>query len=313
MGLTYFGLPFTHNSDQEAARKYLKPDMEDQNVSPWQMVDYVNLQMSQSYNVRALARYGGDFEMIRLLLANDFPVIIEKGFEEESNGEALGWMGHYLLLMGYDNTQQIFYTYDSYLGTKKGEGREEAYDHIAHYWRHFNQLFIVLYAPEREAQVQAILGDLWDEQAGYARAKTLAQQEAATNPSDYWAWFNLGEAAVGLGEYQVAAVAFDQAINQIGGLPRRLMWYRHGPFEAFYQTGQFNTVLELTWLLEQVTPYIEESNYYEGLVYAAQGNRDAAINRFNQVLEFNPNFYPAAQALEQVLSGTFVGPAQTDA
>jgi hypothetical protein len=307
MGLSYFGLTSQSNGDQDAARQYLKPNWEDQNVSPWQMADYVNEIVGETYNVRAVVRRSGNVAMLETLLASDFPVIIEKGYEEQD----LGWMGHYLLLMGYDQAQQIFYTYDSFLGSRGGEGREEAYDHITYYWRHFNNTFIVLYPPEREAEVQAILGDLWDETVAWQQAKATAQTEAAADPNDYWAWFNLGEAASALGEYQIATVAFRQALNS-NQMPWRTLWYLHGAFEAFYQTGEFKTVLQMAEVLQAITPYIEEANYYRGLVYAAQGNIDQALFRLDRVIEFNPNFYPAIEAQEAIRNGTFSGPIQTD-
>jgi tetratricopeptide (TPR) repeat protein len=114
-----------------------------------------------------------------------------------------------------------------------------------------------------------------------------------------------------LGEYDIATIAYRQAFDT-GRMPWRTMWYLHGAFEAFYQTGQFRTVLDLAWVLQEVTPYIEEANYYRGLVYAAQGHFQDAIFRFDRVLEFNPNFYPAAEAKAAVQNGTFVGPVQTD-
>lgn len=307
MGLSYFGYPAADRADQEIARQYLKPNTEDQNVSPWQIVDYVNLVAGPQYGVKALARRGGDLDTLKRLLMNDFPVIIEKGFDVADEG----WMGHYLLLIGYDEAQQAFFSYDSYLGPGDYGGRHEPYDFISLYWRQFNNVFIVLYPPDREAEVQAILGDLWQESVGWERAKAQAQLDAAADPQDYWAWFNLGEAATYLGEYDIATVAFRQAFDS-RAMPFRTLWYLHGAFEAYYQTGQFNTVLNLAITLQDVTPYIEEANYYRGLVYAAQGNLDQAIFRLNLVLEFNPNFYPAADALLEIQTGTFVGPQQTD-
>lgn len=308
MGLSYFGYPANVIDDQRPAREYLKPNWEDQNVSPWQVVDYVNRVAGPTWGVQALVRRGGDLDLLKSLLANNFPVIIEKGYEVDD----LDWMGHYLLMVGYDDANANFFTYDSYLGSNGGEGRSETYNYIQTYWRHFNDTFIVLYSPMREAELQSLLGDLWDEAAGWQRAKARAQMEAANDPSDAWAWFNLGEAASALGEYDVAAVAFRTALDT-GRMPWRTMWYLHGAFEAFYHTGQFKTVLELAATLQQITPYIEEANYYRGLVYAAQGKTEDAIFRFDRVLEFNPNFYLAEQAKQAIQNGTFVGPIQTDA
>jgi hypothetical protein len=303
MGLSYYGMPAGDQADQFRARDYLKPDNADQNVSPWQMVDFVNLVMARELNVSALVRRGGDQDTIKRLLMADFPVVVEEGFlppEED-------WMGHYLLLIGYDEAQQSYLTYDSYLGHGNFEGRPKPYAELDEYWRHFNNVFIVLYPPEREAEVQAILGDLWDEQVGWQRSMERAQQEAAANPSDPWAWFNLGEAATALGQYDVATIAFRQAFDT-QQVPWRALWYLHGVFEAFYQTGQYDTVIEMAINLQNITPYIEEANYYRGLAYAAQGNTEQAIFRLNLVLEFNPNFYPAADARALIETGNFVAP-----
>jgi hypothetical protein len=314
MGLSYYGFPAGLRESQEIAQSYLKPDIEDQNVSPWQMVDYVNNDVGLAYNIQAIVRRGGDMELLKMLLANDFPVIVEEGYEPEAD---LGWMGHYLLLVGYDDERQVFYTFDSYLGyggDANGApiGLAKDYAYIQNYWRHFNNAFIVLYAPEREAELQTVLGVLWDEQAGWQRAKEVASAEAAANPNDHWAWFNLGEAMAYLGEYQPATVAYRTALDT-GKMPWRTLWYMHGDIESFYQTGQFNTVLKLAEQVQAVTPYIEEMDYYRGMVYAAQGNTDQALYRLNQVLNFNPNFTPAAEAKAAIEAGTFAGPVQTDA
>jgi tetratricopeptide (TPR) repeat protein len=303
MALSYFGYPASARSDQERARLYLKPNTEDANVSPWQIADYINQQAGPSFNVRAVVRRGGDLEVLKRLLAADMPVIIEKGFQPPNED----WMGHYLLLIGYDDAAGIFYTYDSYMGHGNFQGLQETYDYISFMWRDFNNVFIPLYLPSQEAEVQAILGPLWDEEAAYERAKALAQNELAVNQHDPWAWFNLGESAVGLGDYALAVQAYRVAFAS-RALPWRLLWYMHGAFEAFYQTGDYETVLELAINLQKITPYIEEANYYRGLVYAAQGNTDQALFRLNLVLDFNANFYPAQAALDAINNGTFQAP-----
>lgn len=308
MGLSYYGYPLDEFGDQERARLWLKPDREDQNVSPWQLVKYVNEQVGAEFNVKSVARRGGDLELLKRLVSANYPVIIEKGYEVE---DVEGWMGHYLLIIGYDDAAQIFYTYDSYLGHGNLQGRQESYTYITTYWQHFNNAFIVLYPPNEESNVQAIMGPMWDETTGWLRSWEQSAALAALNADDYWAWFNLGEAATALGDYETATQAFTVAFDS-GKLPWRILWYMHGPFEAFYQTGKFEAVLRFATSLQEVTSYIEEANYYRGLVYAAQGNTDQALYRLNLVLDFNPNFTPAAEAKAQIEAGTFVGPAQTD-
>jgi hypothetical protein len=87
----------------------MKPNTEDNNVSPWQMVRFVN----DNTGVKALYRMGGSTQVIKRLLVAGFPVVVEEGITVAGEG----WMGHYLLLIGYDDLQQHFLTYDSYLTT----------------------------------------------------------------------------------------------------------------------------------------------------------------------------------------------------
>ncbi|MBZ0294546.1 MAG: C39 family peptidase, partial [Anaerolineae bacterium] len=103
--LSYFG----YTDDQTRAAHWLKPNNEDKNVSPEEMVAYVNTQIPE-IAVYALRRYDGDLDLLKTLLANRFPVIIEKGYDPPPHDK--GWMGHYLLVAGYDDSTQKVTTYD---------------------------------------------------------------------------------------------------------------------------------------------------------------------------------------------------------
>lgn len=295
MTLSYFG----YNRDQGPAANYLKPNGEDKNVSPYQMVAYVNEQASTNYAVRALYRIGGDMQLLKTLLANNFPVIIEKGYEVND----LGWMGHYLLLIGYDDTLATFYAYDSYLGHGNLQGRPESYQEVEYYWRHFNHLFITVYDPARETELMTILGARVDPTAAAQMALDTARTEAATRPDDNWAWFNIGSAYTILGEHDLAAQAYDQAFAL--GMPWRTLWYLHTPYESYFAVGRYDDVLALAQSAESTTVNVEETFFYRGGVYAAQGNLDSAIQQFNLALTYNKNFYAASAARDAVQNGTF--------
>lgn len=278
--------------DQLTAAHWLKPDSEDKNVSPWQMVAFVNEMTPQ----RALMRYGGTLDLLRTLIANDFPVVIEAGYQPEG----YDWMGHYLLVMGYDQPGGTFLTQDSFLGPDRPYSAEE----IDYHWQHFNRLFIVVYAPEREGDLLALLGADADAQANAARALEAARQEAATDSSNPFAWFNMGTSYVALGRYDEAAVAFDQARNTGNGLPWRMLWYQFGPFEAYYQIGRYEDVIALAQYNLATTPEgehpIEETYYYAGLARAAMDDNERATLNLRQAALINPNFQPAADALAQL-------------
>ncbi|MBK8024844.1 MAG: C39 family peptidase [Chloroflexi bacterium] len=129
---------------------WLKPNSEDKNVSPWQMVEYVN--QHTAGDVRALLRYGGTLDRLKTLVANNFPVLIESGYDPVSANQ--GWMGHYLLVTGYDDGRSHFITQDSY----DGPDLAYSYEHIREYWKHFNYLYIALSEPAREAELMSLLG-----------------------------------------------------------------------------------------------------------------------------------------------------------
>ncbi len=298
MGLTYFG----YRENQYPAASFLKPNIEDKNVSPWQMVRYVNEQVV-STNVRALYRIGGTLDLLKQLLANGFPVIIEKGYEPEG----YDWMGHYLLLVGYDDSQGVFYTFDSFLGSNRGQGRRETYDYTANYWKHFNNTFIVLYNPAQESILYRVLGDYADETKAVQLALETARAQVNANANDKWAWFNLGDAYARLGQYQEATAAFDRAFNL--QMPWRTVWYLFTPFEAYYHVGRYDDVIRLADNLERTSEsYVEEAWYYRGLAYAAKGDANNAIAQFQRALNFNPNFTPAAESLAAVQNGNFIAP-----
>lgn len=287
--LSYFG----YTNDQKRAANWLKPNYEDKNVSPWQMEQFVNTQVPE-LNVYALVRYGGTLELLKRLLANNFPVIIEKGYDPEP--DRLGWMGHYLLLVGYDDARQVFITHDSYIG----ENTPYTYAYMQEYWQHFNYLYMVMYPQSRLADLQAILGDNYDSRTNALNALQIARSEASANVTDSFAWFNMGTNFVALGMYNEASVAYDEARKH--GLPYRMLWYQFGIFEAYYQAGRYDDMIALAQanLNDGGGQYVEETYYYGGLARLGKGEKDRARSNFDAAIQFNPNFTPAQEAKTQL-------------
>jgi len=290
MGLTYFG----YADDQYKAAQWLKPNSEDKNVSPWQMAEYVNTQIGGT--VYALVRQGGTLDRLKTLIANNFIVIIEEGYDPP--GKNLGWMGHYLLISGYDDGTQQFTSQDSY----EGPNYVYSYDHINDYWHHFNRLYIVLYDISRQQELMTLLGTDADETQNDQNALAQATEDARANQSDPFSWFNIGTNEVALGDYDRAATAYDQARNL--GLPWRIMWYQFGPFEAYYHVGRYDDMITLAQanLNDGGGQYVEETFYYGGLAREGMGERSRAIDNFNGALTFNPNFSPARVARDALLA-----------
>jgi tetratricopeptide (TPR) repeat protein len=297
MALTYFGL---FHSQQQTGNA-LRPNPEDRNVTPEEMADYVNNQT----DLKAISRVNGNLDLLRRLLANNIPVIIEVGIDPPGEYRWLGWYGHYLLPVAYDDLYEQFWVYDSWLGTSDvpqtnadPNGRIMPYDELAAYWSQFNRNYIILYRPEQESSVVSLLGEELNEDTMWANSLTQAQLDASREPGNVFSWFNLGTAYNAVGDFEKAAIAFDQA--RAIGLPWRMLWYQFGPYEAYYHVGRYDDVLLLTETTLKDRPYFEESFYYRGLAEAALGNIPAARENLEQAYALNPNYTPANLALGEL-------------
>ncbi len=279
----------------------VKPNAEDRNVSPDQMAGYIQEQTG----LNAKMRVNGTLPLLKTLLANDFPVIIEIGMDPPGEVAWLEWYGHYLLAVGYDDVENGLWVYDSLIWDAASlqdfnstEGRRYTYDDLATYWRQFNRTYIVVYQPEREAELAALIGDSWDDSTMWQESLLVAQAETEAMPEDLFAWFNMGTSLVEIGRTEEAAAVYDKA--RIIGLPWRMLWYQFGLYEAYYETGRYNDIILLADTTLANRPYFEESFYWRGRAYQALGNIEQARADFQAAADFNPYFAPANDALAQL-------------
>lgn len=300
MALTHFGRVLS----QRDTALVMRPNPEDRNVSPQEMADFANAQEG----LRGVARINGDLDLLKRLLANQVPVIIEIGFDPPGEYQWLGWYGHYLLPVAYDDATQQVWVYDSWLGTSEvpqtnadANGRVLSYADLEASWAQFNRSYIVLYEPEQEALVNELLGAALDDGAMWQASLARAQADAARDANNAFYWFNLGTTYNALGDYDKAATAFDQALAI--GLPWRMLWYQFGPYEAYQQTGRYDDVVLLAQTTLTDRPYFEESYYYLGLAQGALGDAQAARANLEKARQLNPNFAPAEKALAELPEG----------
>lgn len=288
MALSYYGW----RRDQAFAATRLKPNREDKNVSPQELAAFVEAES----NVKAIVRMGGALDLLKRLVANEFPVVIETG----AMFEAYDWIGHYRALVAYDDAYDVFYFFDSFLGVgPSAEGVAISYADVDRDWQAFNRTFIVVYEPQREALLRELLGSYWDEKDAASIAFETAQMEARREPQNAFAWFNMGTSLVALRRYQEAATAFDQA-NRTGKLPWRMHWYQYGAFEAYFNLGRYDDVMSLVRINQNNARELEETYYWQGRVQAARGNRQAAAASYRRALGYNRHFDAARQALDSL-------------
>ena len=291
MALSYWGW----DGDQSVVGSVLKPNWRDRNVMPYELVDYV-----EDYtDFKAVLRYGGDLDQLKKLIAAGYPVVIEKGFEEEVPDK--GWMGHYGLLTGYNDEKGWFLIQDSYVAADYAV----LYDRVERHWRSFNYLYIVVYPADKESDVMALLGTNADETANLQAAaqKALNEIYALDGRELFFAWYNYGTSLMYLGDYFGSAQAYDQAFAIYANLsprPWRMLWYQTGPYFSYYWTGRYQDVINLAnkTFDDSSEPAIEESWVWRGRAKAALGDINGAIDDFETALEWHPGWWVAESELE---------------
>jgi tetratricopeptide (TPR) repeat protein len=282
--------------DQEEIGEQIKPVLQDRNVNPEEMAYYVR-NFAGWLNIQY--RVAGDLPILKKLLAAGYPVIVESVTDLDPN-DALGpnddlWAAHYLLLTGYDDTSQIFTVQDSY----HGADMTISYEQLEAEWAPFNNLYMVLYFPQNEAELQSLLGADWDPDANRQRALDEAQAATVADPGDAFAWFNLGSDLVYFERYSEAAQAYDRS-REIG-LPLRMFRYQFGPFWAYFHSDRIDDLLVLTDYSRGVTEMSEEAWLWYGWALYRQGDFSGAREAWNKALSINTSSYADAHnALQYV-------------
>ena len=228
------------------------------------------------------------------LVGNAF---LERAFlEVEHEQEGLGWEGHYSLVTGYDDDPREFLTQDSF----KGPNYRRGYDAVALDWRAFNYVYLVLYTPEREAELMALLGADADEQGNHTRALELAQHETQSLTDDEqlaFAWHNAGVSLHYLGRDEEAAAAFDQA-RSYNTLPWRMLWYQHEMYAAYFGAGRYQDIVDLATALV-VKPGLEESYYWRARAHYALGNTARAEADLREALNQHTHWSAASEQMQE--------------
>lgn len=284
--------------DQRDTKAVLRPNEDDANVMPAEMIAFVK----QHTQLDAWMRLGGDLPLLKRLIAAGFPVLIETGHQPAGDW----WMGHYVLLNGYDDAAGQLISQDSLIM----ENLPVAYADLEKTgWRDFNYLYIVAFPPEREGEIRAILGADADPQENLERTSQRAVSEAATltGRDRFFALYNQGDCLLAQGDAPKAARAYDLAFQQYREIekenrPWRTLWYRVGPYQAYYEAGRYQDVIDLANdLLSMLSKRgLEESHYWRGRAYETLGDRENAIFDYEIALRLRPTYPEAAEQLAKL-------------
>jgi tetratricopeptide (TPR) repeat protein len=227
------------------------------------------------------------------LVAAGLPVIVETGLILPEDD----WQGHYTLISGYSDSQGTFTAQDSLRGPNFIMSEAQ----LVEGWRAFNYLFVVLYPPDRRAEVMTLLAGEADPQDNFSHAAERARQDIASTAdtqAQAFAWFNLGTSLAALEDYADAASAFDQALAR--QLPFRILWYQPQPLEAYFAVGRFQDVIMLSESALTQADNLEEAHYWRGRARLALGDQDDAIADWRTALRYNRNYADPARALSEL-------------
>ena len=286
---------FGWSGTQKDISDVIKPVVGDRNVNPEELAYWVR---NYAGWLRIEYRVGGDLETLKRLLAAAYPVIIEgtTSLNPEDSGwpDDDLWAAHYLLLTGYDDATKTFTVQDTY----RGPDRQVPYDQLVTEWKPFNYLYMILYLPEQEDEMKGLLASNWGPDLN--RQNSLASSQAATvqDPSDAFAWFNLGSNLVYFERYDEANAAYDKAREL--GLPQRMFRYQFGPFIANFQSNRTEDLLSLTDYALQRTEMSEETWLWHGWALYRKGDGKGAVKDWRKALAIHPGYQDALYALNFV-------------
>jgi tetratricopeptide (TPR) repeat protein len=284
--------------DQRNTEDWLRPNENDSNVMPEEMAAFVE----STTDLKAFVRYGGSLEMIKALIAAGFPVILETGHHPDKDW----WMGHYVTINAYDDSQSIFFAQDSLIMADFPIPYEEIRNK---WWRDFNRVYLVIYPAEREQEISAILGENFDPVTNLQYTLELNKNELPQLAARdlFFGLFNQGATYFKLGQIPEAVAFFDQAFSLYQTLdedqrPWRVLWYREEAYQTYFQAGRYQSVIDLgnATLAMLNKRGLEESHYWRGMAYEAMGDRDKARADYEIALELRPAYRLASEALERV-------------
>ncbi|MBN2257735.1 MAG: C39 family peptidase [Anaerolineaceae bacterium] len=283
--------------NQNDIAEIIKPNIDDKNVNIDELVYFVR---NRAGWLNAEYRVSGDIQLLKRLIANGFPVIVESGMRLDQSYRINDdrWGGHYLLVTGYDDDAGLFTTQDSWYSPN----RLLTYAELDENWKAFNRAYLLVFLPNQTETLLALVGENWEEDTNRFNALNKAYDETEINPDDAYAWFNVGTNLLYFERNAESAQAYDTAIRL--GIPQRMLRHQFGPFIAYFKTARNDDLKALAEYALKITPTSEENRLWYGWALFREGNKTAAIEEFNRALHINPNYLDARYALNYVGGNT---------
>lgn len=251
---------------QEVARLALRGEdirrgMPATNIGPW---------VAANFGLRALVRTNGTADLLKRLAANGFSVLVTQWLEDPPGAYATYRIAHYRVVRGYDEARGAFVTNDPYRGANVALD----YAWFDRAWQPFLYRYLVIYRPNDEARLRALLGPDWDEASARERAYRRARAEAGSS-RDVYAWAAYGEAAYRAGYFAEAVAAFERALQL--GWPDGLFTFRSSYPLALRALGREPEAQAALARADRVIPYPMDLAAADPLALALARDREAPL------------------------------------
>jgi tetratricopeptide (TPR) repeat protein len=242
---------------------------------------------AQTYGLVAYYRPNGNMSLLKQLVANGFPIITRTLFATSDD------FAHYRVVKGYnDLTNQV--TEEDGI---QGENMRFSYNTFLTLWKPFNYEYIVLAPPDKQAELESILGGDASSTIAWQTAAKDAEQALLSDATDTRAEFNLSVADYYVGDYAGSVQAFEEAEPN---LPKHTLWYQIEPIESYYELGDYSKVFSLSQSTLLNNPDYPELYVLEGESYLKEGILSLAKSAFETALKYNKNFESAKEGLASI-------------
>lgn len=285
MALRFYGINVSQEVLGQALRPYQVPsgDNDDKSVTLEEVAE-----KSKDYDLIPYLRPMGTEQTLKKFIAEGIPVITRTWTKPNED------IGHFRIIKGYDEAQEIFIQDDSL----QGKNLKYSYSDFDEIWKKFNYEYLVLVPREKQKIAQQIIGEDFDEIVAWKKAKDNSLTELNLNPNDVDARFNLSVAYYKLGENEKSVEEFEKIEDR---LSFRTLWYQLDPILAYFELGEDNRVLQITeQILNNQNRAFSELYILRGKIYQKRGNNELAKQEFQKAVLYNSNLQEAQKLLSSV-------------
>ena len=282
MALSYYGIQVSQYELGSALRPYqvTNGDNDDKSVTLNEIAE-----KAKEFGLTPILRPMGDEEVIRQLIANDMPVITRTWTKPDED------IGHFRIIKGYDNERKIFIQDDSL----QGKNLEYSYNDFEQLWKKFNYEYLVLVPSDKLELAKSIIGENIDEKLAWSNAVKNSENELHNDPEDIYARFNLSVAYYKIGDFKNSIMEFEKIES---ALSFRTLWYQIDPIKAYFETGNYNKVFQITdRILNNQNRAFSELYILRGKSYQNLGQPELAREEFRKAVYYNESLKEAQELL----------------